>query len=156
MINWGNGGKENQDFIAFTCVSFTWYVALQGKNIRTFLPVYVSRETKFRDDFESPLAQGDGVLRPDTHVSPVKPLHAGGARRAVIHLGTFFYAPQSAARPRETVGRHAASLSISSAQQGATDQTRSLCLSNRRRGAGVQPWQRPIAMRISLLVSPVG
>lgn len=97
------------DFIAFTCVSFTWYVALQGKYIRAFLPVYVSRETKFRHDLESPLAQGDAVLRPDTHVSPVKPLHAGGAGRAVVHLGTFVYAPQSAARPRETAGRRAAS-----------------------------------------------
>ena len=69
-------------------MSFTWYAALQGEYIRAFLPVYVSRETKFRDDLESPLAQGDAVLRPDTHVSPVKPLHAGGAGRAVVHLGT--------------------------------------------------------------------
>lgn len=78
----------NNDFILFTCVSFTWYVALQWKYIRTFLPVDVSRETKFRDNLESPLAQGDAVLRPDAHVSPVKPLHAGGAGRAAVHLGT--------------------------------------------------------------------
>lgn len=71
-------------------MSFTWYIALQGEYIRTFLPVYVPRETKFRNDLESPLAQGDAVLRPETHVSPVKPLHAGGARRAAVHLGTFF------------------------------------------------------------------
>lgn len=71
--------------ILFTCVSFTWYVALQGENIRAFLPVHVPREAKFRHDLESPLAQGDAVLRPDTHVSPVKPLHAGGARRASVH-----------------------------------------------------------------------
>ena len=50
----------------------------------------MSRETKFRNDLESPLAQGDAVLRPDTHVSPVKPLHAGGAGRAAVHLGTFY------------------------------------------------------------------
>lgn len=72
-------------------MSFTWYIALQGEYIRTFLPVYVPRETKFRNDLESPLAQGDAVLRPETHVSPVKPLHAGGARRAAVHLGTFSF-----------------------------------------------------------------
>lgn len=78
--------KKNNDFVPFTCVSFTWYVALQREYIRAFLPVNVPRETKFRNDLESPLAQGDAVLRPDTHVSPVKPLHAGGARRAAVHL----------------------------------------------------------------------
>lgn len=67
-------------------MSFTWYVALQREDVRAFLPVHVSRETKFRHDLESPLAQGDAVLRPETHVSPVKPLHAGGARRTAVHL----------------------------------------------------------------------
>lgn len=142
-------------------MTFTWYVALQGKYIRTFLPVYVPRKTKFRNDLESPLAQGDAVLCPDTHVSPVKPLDAGGAGRTVVHLGTF-YAPQSAACPRETVRRRAASWSISSAQREASGQTRSLPLNNRRLGAGVQPLLRPIAMRTTLRsselerVSPAG
>lgn len=71
-------------------MSFTWYVALQGKYVRTFLRVDVSRETKVRNDLESPLAQGDAVLLPETHVSPVKPLHAGGAGRAVVHLGCIY------------------------------------------------------------------
>lgn len=99
-------------FMEFTCVSFTLYVALQRENIRAFLPVYVSRQTKFCDDLESPLAQSDAVLRPDAHVSPVKPLHAGGAGRAAVHLGTFC-APRSAECPLETAGRRAASSVIS-------------------------------------------
>lgn len=95
---------ESDDFVLFTCVSFTWYVALQGEYIRTFLPVDVSSETKFRNDLESPLAQGDAVPRPDTHVSPVKPLHAGGAGRAGVHLGSFLCAAErslSAAASRD-------------------------------------------------------
>lgn len=79
----------------FTCVSFTWYIALQGEYIRTFLPVNVSREAKFRNDLESPLAQGDAVLRPKTHVSSVKPLHARGAGGVAIHLGTRLSAAES-------------------------------------------------------------
>lgn len=136
-------------------MSFTWYVALKGEYIRTFLPVYVSRETKFRNDLESPLAQSDTVIRPNIHVSPVKPLHAGGAGRAAVHLETF-YAPQSAACPRETVGKRAESWSISSAQRGATGRTRSLRLNNSKRGARVQPSLRPIAMRFGLILSAVG
>lgn len=99
-------------FTEFTCASFTLYVALQRENIRAFLPVDVSRQTKFRDDLESPLAQSDAVVRPGAHVSPVKPLHAGRAGRAAVHLGTF-YAPRSAACPLETAGRRAASSFIS-------------------------------------------
>lgn len=61
-------------YVLFTCIPFTWYVALQGENIRAFLPVDMPRETKFRNDLEGPLAQADAILCPDTHVSPVKPL----------------------------------------------------------------------------------
>lgn len=78
-----------------------------------------------------------------SHCTPEEP---GGWR----FIWAPFYAPQSAACPRETA---AASLSISSAQRGASGQTRSQCYNNRRRGAGVQPSLRPIAMRTSLLVS---
>lgn len=80
--------KKKKHLYSITCVSFTWYIALQGEYIRTFLPVYVPRETKFCNDLESPLAQGDAVLRPETHVSSVKPLHARGAGGVAIHLGT--------------------------------------------------------------------
>lgn len=80
--------RENNNFIPFTCVSFTWYVALQGEYIRTFLPVHVSRETKFGNNLESPLAQADAVRRPETHASPLNALHARGARRKAVHLGT--------------------------------------------------------------------
>lgn len=76
-------------------MSFTWYAALQGEDVRAFLPVHVPRETKFRDDLESPLAQGDAVLHPDAHVSPVKPLHSGGSWGSAVHRCVFLSAAES-------------------------------------------------------------
>lgn len=46
----------------------------------------MAREAEFRYDLQRPLAQGDAVVRAETHVSPVKPLHAGGPRGAAVHL----------------------------------------------------------------------
>lgn len=81
-----------------------------------------------------------------SHWTPEEP----GGRR---FIWAPFYAPQSAACPRETVGMSAASWSISSAQREASGQTRSLRLNNRRLGAGVQPSLHPIAMHTTLRVS---
>lgn len=67
----------------------------------------MSREAELRHDLQRPLAQGDAVVRSETHVSPVKPLHAGGPRGAAVHLDgrsglRGYYAPRSAACPRQT------------------------------------------------------
>lgn len=131
-------------------MSFTWYMALQGEYIRTFLPVYVSREAKFRHDLESPLAQGDAVLCPKTHVSPVKPLHAGGARRAV-HLSTYLCAAECSLSAGDSREARCVLIHIQCATRDDWPGARSLRCNYGQRGAAVHPSLCPIAMRVSLL-----
>lgn len=134
-------------------MSFTWYVALQREDVRAFLPVHVSRETKFRHDLKSPLAQSDAVLRPETHVSPVKPLHAGGARRTAVHLdacGVFSRAAECSRRAADSGEARCVLIHIQCATRSDWHGARSLRCNNEAArcserwgwgwGGGVQPF----------------